>query len=121
MSKTNRHKILIPFLFISLILFSVYNEVANGHTHILDNGQVEVHAHPFTNGDSSNNSEHEHSDVNFHLIKSITHSTYIIAFILLAIALINKIFRKKIAVYISPILENSTTTIFKLRGPPLYL
>ncbi|MBD3386688.1 hypothetical protein GF407_17430 [candidate division KSB1 bacterium] len=63
--KRHIYNISILFLLLALIAINI-NTVMNGHFHLIGNGRILFHAHPFENGDSSpqpQSSHHSNTDL----------------------------------------------------------
>ncbi len=115
---------LYKLFFIALIpavLFLFYNQKTNTHYHILDNGQVIEHSHPYKNSATPGSpyQEHEHSSSELIFLSLLSEITG--AFILLAILI--SALNKKLVFYISQVQDIYVKSVYlltdKKRGPPV--
>ena len=105
--------LLLPAYFTILV-----NSVVNKHTHILPNGFVLTHAHPYDSSDAGFPKKHHHSEKEFFFFQSFSISDYNTAD--------NDVVFQKISkpcqVFIISQIENVTLGVFSAdnprRGPP---
>lgn len=102
------------------IMLLVYNNTANWHYHILKDGTITKHAHPYTK-DAQHNSpfqKHQHTEIELVILTQLTNILFmLVVFLALGSMINNVIWRTGLFpyhVHIKPVaLEN-----ISLRGPP---
>jgi hypothetical protein len=104
----------IAFAMITITLLIISNNIFFLHTHVLDDGSIVFHAHPFKKGDNDNGENHHHSTYEYIFFKQFQQllnenfSNYAVI-----IPLVNFKFYYSCSNYIT----TNNSTFFK-RGPP---
>ncbi|MDR4988290.1 MAG: hypothetical protein RG741_05565 [Bacteroidales bacterium] len=116
------HKLLVIFA-LPAVLFFYYNQSANWHYHITENGFIVEHAHPFTNNTLPGTpfQDHEHSDAEYLFLAEMMHSLGLALVVLLLLGLLLHS-RKRSSVLPIPVFlpDNGTQPIIP-RGPPQHI
>lgn len=108
----------ISYLIIVLMVMLIANRAIYVHSHVLSNGVVVTHAHPFSKDKSNNSSpNHQHSSYEF----LILHQLLVLFTVLGISCLIVQLFSVKHfydeSIHSEPIISIS---IVSLRGPPFF-
>lgn len=77
--------VMLPAYFIVL-----QNSITNRHTHMLPNGLVVSHAHPFLGGDKSPKKEHKHSQTQIFFFQDLSDISHCAAHV----TSLNEVFRQ---------------------------
>lgn len=113
---------LLLIMSLPAILALQYNQVANWHYHVLSNGMVVEHAHPFQNKQQKGTpfQQHQHSDAEIALLTVLSNvlplivSFLVLAGLLLPVAL-PAIRRGHVEIFPAPLLITN-----QFRGPPSF-
>ena len=102
------------------IMLLFFNATSNKHKHILANGRVIEHAHPFKSDNSPTPFQnHKHSPFELTLLSFLSNAIGLVPF-LLAIAFINFQLRKKRSgVYVKSFVTNALVGNYSGRAPPI--
>lgn len=111
---------ILIWMMIPTILYLYYNRSANWHFHILSDGRVVEHAHPFQNNQIPGTpfQEHHHSDLAFSILAQLSNITATPEFLMALVALLLLLsFYRSIAPFrlFIPVIDLSTGA---LRAPP---
>jgi len=73
-----RIKKIALFITLPLVLWLFYNQAANWHFHLLENGDVVEHAHPYQNSGKSDSpfQDHHHTEFEFSVLSLISQITW---------------------------------------------
>ncbi len=102
-----------------LVMWLFFNQVAFWHYHILENGVVVEHAHPFKNSTLPGTpyQQHQHSDFEYSLLAQLSIITG-----LLVLLLVLGLFINNISVSLPGIagadIQPIHLSVYRLRGPP---
>jgi len=119
----NRKRKLRKILVLStlpLVMWLFFNQVAFWHYHILDNGMVVQHAHPFKNNPIHGTpyQNHQHSDFEYTILAQISNIVSLLVFLMVAGLIIDRI-AKPFHFYFPEIAIKSVNHGGdRLRGPP---
>ncbi len=109
---------LIPVI---MLLFN--NQISNWHYHLLSNGMLVKHAHPYNKSEKPTApfSNHHHSDFEFFVLGQLSALSLILSFLLFALlihASLNQamLFER----YRLPYLQQQYLSLKFLRAPPLF-
>lgn len=108
--------VLIPVL---LMLF--YNQLANWHYHVLTNGMVVKHAHPYDKPDQTENpaNNHKHSDSEFFFFYQFSDLASLLTFLLFAMLIFTARSHKSLYDYYNSCLhQQQLRNLRLLRAPP---
>ncbi len=88
MTRRPWHKIW-TFIAIPAIMLLYFNQAANWHYHITEEGIVVQHAHPFSNNmiPGTPYQDHEHSDFEYLVLAQVMHAVGLVMMILLVLGL----------------------------------
>jgi hypothetical protein len=107
---------------IPVVMFLFHNQLSNWHYHILSNGMMVKHAHPYNKSEKPTTpfSNHQHSDFDFFILGQLSALSLILTFLLFSLliyAYLNKnlIFGR----YRFPHLQQQFLSLQFLRAPPL--
>jgi len=112
---------LLPLL-LSISLLMVFNATVNTHTHILSDGTIVVHAHPFktiTKSDAGTERQsHSHTQKEFDMLSSFScaFQLVVLAIVIIAATLLTK--KALLSRYSEPIWNNLYIASALYRGPP---
>jgi hypothetical protein len=107
-------------------LLLVFNATVNTHTHILEDGTIVVHAHPFktmckAEAQNSNKADHSHNNKEFDIISMISQFLVVTAIFLFAF---NILFFKRddysLFDNIQVLKGQFKLVTFSYRGPPAF-
>jgi hypothetical protein len=77
-SYKNNIKKELAFCLLSLVLVLVVNNSLFTHVHVLENGNLVVHAHPFQkSGQTGSGIAHSHSAIEFQVLETLHHILFI--------------------------------------------
>jgi hypothetical protein len=115
-------KKLLIMLCLSLLIWLNHNQMTNWHFHIMSNGTVVMHAHPYKSNTIPETpfQQHHHNNVEF-LILSLIFNTIPLLVALLVFSFLSKFKISKL--YLFPAAENRLRGFYRtllLRGPPGY-
>ncbi|MCT4639866.1 MAG: hypothetical protein N4A72_19360 [Bacteroidales bacterium] len=117
------NRVLLPLVMIATLLL-VFNATVNTHTHILEDGTIIVHAHPFktmgqADASESNSADHTHSKKEFDIISVISNFLLVTTILLF---LFNILFYKTREYGKNDIIQifrrQYQLVAFSYRGPP---
>ena len=116
--KANRKHLLIYVVLFTIIGFIVSNNVLFVHTHILSDGTLISHAHPYKKANEQNTpvSSHQHTQFEYLVI---SHFSVFAPLLALAFLFINKIQTYKYSVCLVRYNESENRRQYYLRGPPV--
>ncbi len=116
---TTWNKILVTIA-LPALMFLYFNQSANWHYHITEDGFIVEHAHPFSNSiiPGTPFQDHEHSDAEYLFLAEMMHSLGLVFVVLLLIGLLLQS-KKQSSILTIPafVPENGTQPIIP-RGPP---
>ena len=116
---TTWNKILVTIA-LPAVMFLYFNQSANWHYHVTEDGLIVEHAHPFSNSmiPGTPFQDHEHSDAEYLFLAEMMHSLGLVFVVLLLIGLLLRS-KKHAAVLPIPafVPDNETQPIIP-RGPP---
>jgi hypothetical protein len=118
-----RHLLSRAFLLalIPLIMLLFHNQLSNWHYHMLGNGMMVKHAHPYSKAENSGSpfSNHTHSDFEFLLFGQLSNISLILVFLLFTLFSAGTFIRKLlISKYPFPFLTQYYLSLNFLRAPP---
>lgn len=119
MQAVRKIKKLILLFTLPLVMWLFFNQVAFWHFHILENGVIIEHAHPFKNNTQSGTpyQKHHHSDFEYSLLAQISTITGLLVLLLVLGLYINSI--RVILPGLPGIhLQPAYFSVYRLRGPP---
>lgn len=105
-----------------LLIFSIFTVLVNNsvfiHSHILNNGKIVTHAHPFeSNNNSTNSNNHNHTNSEYFILDIIFNLFFtLLALFVFFCLLINKQIKTKL--YQLKILLSNYTKVHSIRPPP---
>lgn len=85
----------IIFILIPVILLASYNNTAYKHTHILSDGQVITHAHPFSKDNQATGTKHKHNKVEFMILSLLYNLASLLCILFLALLIFGSVEQKK--------------------------
>ncbi len=110
----------VSFVLLFALLTVMYNNITNQHCHFLPNGQMVVHAHPFSKtGSNEPQKQHRHNTNQFLVISLINNLFAFLLFISFIFSFILQIRNKKTGwsdnekIFLLPAVH------FQLRAPPI--
>ena len=119
MQTIRRIKKIVLLITLPLVMWLFFNQVAFWHYHILENGVVVEHAHPFKNNTLPGTpyQQHQHSDFEYSLLAQISSSIGLLVFLLVLGLFINN---NPVRLSIQPIARLIPVyfSVNRLRGPP---
>jgi len=110
---------LIVLLPVLLMLF--HNQLANWHYHVLQNGMVVKHAHPYNKAENAGSpaGNHKHSDSEFLHFGQFTDIAYLIFFFILTLLFFREKGSKQLGEYVNTALAQLQLLNLRfLRAPP---
>lgn len=108
---------------IPLVMLLFHNQLANWHYHVLSNGMLVKHAHPYNKAENPGSplSNHNHTDFEFFLLGQLTAISLIIAFLLFALFFAGAgNGRLLVGKYPFPFLRQYYLSLHFLRAPPKF-
>lgn len=104
-----------------MVMFLFFNQVAFWHYHLLENGMVVEHSHPFKNNPNPGTpfQKHHHTDFEFTVLAQITNLASILVVFLFLELIINSSAAPVNNYYKTAIYRSSYLLTDRLRGPPL--
>jgi hypothetical protein len=119
MNSKNWHKLLI-IVALPAIMFFYFNQTANWHYHISNNGLLVEHAHPFTNMmiPGTPFQDHDHSDAEYLFLAELMQSLGFVLVVLLLLGLLLKPKRSSSILPAPLFLSNEEIQPVIPRGPP---
>jgi len=106
-------------LLLFVLLTVMYNNIVNVHCHLLPNGQVIVHAHPFSKSESKEpQKQHTHTANQLFVIAQINNLFLNILIVSFLILCIRKNLIKKIVQFQFEQTFSFPKTDYQLRAPP---
>ncbi len=107
-------------LLLFMLLTVMYNNITNKHYHLLPNGQMIVHAHPFSKNESNEaQKQHTHSSNQLFVIIQINNLFSLILTVSFLLLCIQENLKKKIVQFqIKPTFSFPKIN-YRLRAPPL--
>lgn len=123
MDKARKLKQLILIITMPLVMWLFFNQVAFWHYHVLDNGIVVEHAHPFKNKPIPGTpyQSHQHSDFEYSLLAQISNMISLLLFAMVLGLFLHNISRYYREGYQSFIPDPGHYLIHRLRGPPIVI
>ncbi|MBW6479538.1 MAG: hypothetical protein K0B37_08930 [Bacteroidales bacterium] len=121
MNRRRKLKKLFVLLTLPMVMFLFFNQVAFWHYHVLENGMVVEHSHPFKNNPKPGTpfQKHHHSDFEFTVLAQISHlAGTLLAYLVLGL-IINNIAAPLNNFYKAADYRSSYLITEKLRGPPV--
>ncbi len=119
MNSKKWHKLLV-IIALPAIMFLYFNQSANWHYHITEDGFIVEHAHPFANNmiPGTPFQDHEHSDAEYLFLAEMMQS---LGFVLVVFLLLGLLLQAKRSSSLTPLpafLSNDGTQPIIPRGPP---
>ena len=109
-------------LLIPAILFLFFNNISNKHYHILSDGTVIQHAHPFKNSNSNSPFQnHKHSKTEFAFLTAINNVVTLVALALILITGTLPFIQRKYFEIKSFPKKSLYFKTLKSRAPPFYM
>ncbi len=110
----------MTMIVIPAVMFLYYNQSANWHYHITDDGYIVEHAHPFSNSiiPGTPFQDHEHSDAEHLFLAEMMHSLGLVFVVLLLLGLLLQSKKRSSALPIPAFLPDNGTQPIIPRGPP---
>jgi hypothetical protein len=114
-------KQLFVLLTLPLVMFLFFNQVAFWHYHVLENGMVVEHSHPFKNNPKPGTpfQKHHHTDFEFTVLAQISHLAGILVVFLVLGLIISSIAAPLNKYFKTAIYQSSCFLTDRLRGPPV--
>ncbi|MDP2236065.1 MAG: hypothetical protein Q8J88_06500 [Bacteroidales bacterium] len=113
------------FLILSLpvLMLLIYNQTVNWHFHLLKDGTIVKHAHPYSNETQGTTpfQKHQHADSEFLFYAQIAQILILLIVLLLAAAMISSLSRIRSKPLNSVVLKPPFLELLSLRGPPSIL
>jgi len=121
MNRRRKLKQLFVLLTLPLVMFLFFNQVAFWHYHILENGMVVEHSHPFKNNPKPGTpfQKHHHTDFEFTVLAQISHLAGILVVFLVLGLIINSVAAPFNKYFKTAIYRSSYLLTDRLRGPPV--
>lgn len=113
---------LILLLSLPAIMWLYYNQVANWHYHILGNGIVVEHAHPFSNKTASGTpfQQHNHSELEYFFLAQLSNILTLVVVVLGIAAFTVNIMPRPVKRPVLVSLVSPYPCWKPLRGPPSF-
>jgi hypothetical protein len=110
----------VRVLLLFALLAVMYNNITNQHRHVLPNGQIIVHAHPFSKNENNDpQKKHTHNNNQLIIISLINNLFSFIILVSFVLNFIQKITKKQFILFN----ENNTFIVpaihYQLRAPPI--
>lgn len=114
---------LLPLL-LSISLLMVFNATVNSHTHILADGTIVVHAHPFkmlskTDASSEQQQGHSHSQKEFDILSAFSQIIPFVIVFSIVVAISYRSKKQPCFVFKQAVLTNHHSKSVLFRGPPV--
>lgn len=111
--------LLLALIPLTMLLF--HNQLSNWHYHVLGNGIMVKHAHPFNKAENPGTpfSSHKHTDFEFFIIGQLSALSLLLVVLLLTLlAVIGFPIRKIFYSFELPFLQQQVLSLQFLRAPP---
>ena len=111
---------ILTFIALPAVIFLYFNQSANWHYHVTEDGFIVQHAHPFSNSmiPGTPFQDHEHSDAEYLFLAEMMHSLGMAFVIILLLGLILHPKRTKTFLPLPAFLTNNGSEPVIPRGPP---
>jgi len=121
MNRRRKLKQLFVLLTLPLVMFLFFNQVAFWHYHVLENGMVVEHSHPFKNNPKPGTpfQNHHHTDFEYSILAQISSMISLLVVFLVLGLIISSIAAFLNSYYRTAICQSSYLLVYRLRGPPL--
>lgn len=102
------------------LLIVMYNNISNRHSHMLSDGQMIVHAHPFSKSEGENpQKQHTHTANQLFVIAQINNLFSLLLFVFFIFLFIREKFRKNKVPFYIELFFSIPKINYQLRAPPL--
>ncbi len=120
MHSLRKTKRLIILFTLPLVLWLFFNQVAYWHYHVMDNGIVIEHAHPFQNNTQSGTpyQQHQHTDFEYTLLAQASNMISLLVFLLILGLFFNISLAPVHYFYEATGIPSGYLSALRLRGPP---
>jgi hypothetical protein len=120
MNRRRKLKQIFVLITLPLVMFLFFNQVAFWHFHVLDNGIVVEHAHPFKNNPKPGTpfQNHHHTDFEYSVLAQISNAISLLVFSVLLAGVFQGLFVNIIPKPLVIPLQSSFLSAHRLRGPP---
>lgn len=118
-----QHKLAV-WMVIPAMFLLFHNRVSNWHYHLLHNGMIVEHAHPFSNSREPGTpyQNHQHSDKEYQVLAQLYNAlTWLVVLALAMGGLLMRHARKPIGMPALVFVTEPSLTSRTLRAPPLFL
>jgi hypothetical protein len=111
--------LLLALIPLTMLLF--HNQLSNWHYHVLGNGIMVKHAHPYNKAENPGTpfSSHKHTDFEFFILGQLSALSLLLVFLLLTLlAVVDFPGRKIFYSFKFPFLQQQVLSLQFLRAPP---
>ena len=106
-------------LLLFMLLIVMYNNIANQHYHLLPNGQMVVHAHPFSKSESNEpQKQHTHTTSQLFVIAQINNLFTLLLILSFIFWFIQEKLKKKEILLDIELIVSFPKINYRLRAPP---
>lgn len=124
MNLVRKHRHLFIFTVLPFILWLFFSQVAFWHFHVLDNGRVVEHAHPYSKSKQAHypypGQNHRHTDLEYSILAQVSNVLITIGSLLAVAFVLHALPAARPPIYLAPAhVEGKLKRIF-LRGPPAW-
>lgn len=111
---------IILLITLPVVLLLFFNQIAFRHYHILDNGLVIEHSHPYKNNPIKGSpfQKHNHTDFEYSILAQISQITGFLLLLLFFELFLKSALQTGMSAYRSRLVSVSCRTTDSLRGPP---
>lgn len=97
-----------------------FNQIAYRHYHLLDNGMVIEHAHPYKNNMQKNTpyQSHKHSDAEYLILAQVSNVSFLLVFFMALLGLLGFDHQTLLSFFRQNNQKRLTLSAHRLRGPP---
>jgi len=121
MNRRRKLKQLFVLLTLPMVMFLFFNQVAFWHYHVLENGMVVEHSHPFKNNPKPGTpfQNHHHTDFEYSILAQLSNMISLLVVFLVLGLVISRIAALLNSYYRTANYQSSYLLVYRLRGPPL--
>ncbi len=120
MNQSRKIRQILAVFLLPLVMWLFFNQIAYRHYHLLDNGIVVEHAHPFKNNMQKDTpyQKHTHTDAEFFFLAQISASTFLLVFFFAFLGLLRPDSQLILSFFRPVHFYQITLSSNRLRGPP---
>ncbi len=122
MNSNRKIKQLLVLLSLPFVFWLYHNQMVNWHYHVMDNGAVIKHAHPYSSSRIPGKpyQDHQHTTAEFFMLALLFSSTSLLAILLVLGILFSHLTTSLFVTRTSPSIVFGFSQTNLLRGPPAF-